>query len=384
MQRQSFGRRINDWLDEPDGEQFTDGKWRFWLPAVLGFSILNAALTVMIFRESESANYLAPAILAASGLVGWIAIGCLHYSDAKRGRMARGVSALDSASLLFVIAHFCFLLYILGHSWILRGADQKYAIELAAYNEKAGKVSEDNRAIADAAKQIAVEESKRARLENDTAYQQRKAAERGAKIQTRRSGSQSAAAGLTTSPVELAPPPVAPVETQAAFLTRWDAWVRILNFGELILAAVTLIFIRNWTAKFNEREPGEFPDEIDADMVDDRRNMPRLDRTRKSDRVTTVVTFGDSFDRKKARRKLLEHLRVISHYNPGKWFKADLVEGGVHIRLCARVNTIEETIADTRQSDKLLAAVERPDFRKRLVEELIRQGFPIEKEIEYV
>ena len=31
--KRSFGARISDWLDEPDGEQFTDGKWRFWLPA---------------------------------------------------------------------------------------------------------------------------------------------------------------------------------------------------------------------------------------------------------------------------------------------------------------------------------------------------------------
>jgi hypothetical protein len=28
--KRTFGRRINDWLEEPDGEQFTDGKWRFW------------------------------------------------------------------------------------------------------------------------------------------------------------------------------------------------------------------------------------------------------------------------------------------------------------------------------------------------------------------
>src|SRR5262245_66547015 len=144
-QRRSFGRRINDWLDEPDGEQFTDGKWRFWLPAVFGFSVLNAVLTVMIFRESGSANYLTPALLAASAIVGWIAIGCLHYSDAKRGRMARGVSALDSASLLFVIGHFCFLVYILGHSWILRGADADYKAAVEKYNVEVKKRSEERR-----------------------------------------------------------------------------------------------------------------------------------------------------------------------------------------------------------------------------------------------
>jgi hypothetical protein len=133
--------------------------------------------------------------------------------------MARGVSALDSASLLFVIAPFCFLVYILGHSWILRGADAEYKAAVEKYNVEAKAVSEDNRAIADAARQIAELETKRARIENDTVYQARKAAQAGAKVRTApRSG--SAAASLATSKVELAPPPKAPDDTQAAFLTR--------------------------------------------------------------------------------------------------------------------------------------------------------------------
>src|SRR5262245_45313356 len=145
MSRQPFGRRLDAWLDEPENEQFTTNKWRFWLPAVLGFSILNSVLTVLIFRESESVNYLTPALLAASAIVGWLAIGCLHYSDAKRGRMARGVSALDSVSLLFVIGHFCFLVYILGHSWILRGADADYKAAVEKYNVEVKKRSEERR-----------------------------------------------------------------------------------------------------------------------------------------------------------------------------------------------------------------------------------------------
>jgi hypothetical protein len=36
-------------------------------------------------------------------------------------------------------------------------------------------------------------------------------------------------------------------------------------------------------------------------------------------------------------------------------------------------------IATTDQSDKLLASVERPDFRERLLDELIYQGFPLDK-----
>jgi hypothetical protein len=48
--------------------------------------------------------------------------------------------------------------------------------------------------------------------------------------------------------------------------------------------------------------------------------------------------------------------------------------------MCKRRAGREVTIAKTKQSDKLFAAINRPDFRARLVDELIHQGFPIEKE----
>ncbi len=371
MQKNSFGRRINNWLDEPDGEQFTDGKWRFWLPAVFGFSVLNAVLTVLIFRESASANYLTPALLAASAIVSWIAIGCLHYSDAKRGRMARGVSALDSASLLFVIGHFCFLVYILGHSWILRGAEKKYEQDIATYNAQAEKISADNKQIIEAAARIAETEKQTERLRNDTAYWSRKN-----RVKIQPSGVQ---VQVSTSKVEMPPPPKAPEDSQAAFLTRWDAWVRITNFGELILAAVTLIFIRNWTAKNNAGQPEVFPDEIDADVIQDDRTGRRLDRTRKRD-SGIQSPLSPSFDREKARYALLEHLKTISFYYPRHAFKVDLIAGGVIIRMTRKEHGVEMTVASTTQSNKLLAAVDRSDFRERLVDELIHQGFPIEKD----
>jgi hypothetical protein len=49
----------------------------------------------------------------------------------------------------------------------------------------------------------------------------------------------------------------------------------------------------------------------------------------------------------------------------------------VTIRLFERQHGHEIAIAQTTQSDKLLAAVNRPDFRQRLVDELIHQGFPL-------
>jgi len=198
----------------------------------------------------------------------------------------------------------------------------------------------------------------------------------GAKIQAGRGG---VTANISTAKVELAPPPSPPADTQAAFLTRWDAWVRITNFGELILAAVTLIFIRNWTAKSNTPREQEFPDELDADVVADRRSSPRLDRTRKRDSgIQSPLSL--SFDREKARYALLEHLKTVSFYYPRHTFKVDLIAGGVIIRMVRKEHGVETTVASTTQSNKLLAAVNRPDFRERLVDELIRQNFPIEKD----
>jgi hypothetical protein len=168
--------------------------------------------------------------------------------------------------------------------------------------------------------------------------------------------------------------------TQVIDLLENRSWGR--RYVEDYATAVQLIFgllaglamlINNFIRLYAD-EPDEFPNELE---VKTRQRARRENFAPKSDRGTTVVHFGDSFDRKAARRKLLDHLGIVSSYNPGKWFKADLVEGGVHIRMCARVNTIEETIADTRQSDKLLMAVDQPDFRERLVEELRHQGFEI-------
>jgi hypothetical protein len=69
---------------------------------------------------------------------------------------------------------------------------------------------------------------------------------------------------------------------------------------------------------------------------------------------------------------------VIAFNHPGRWFKADLVRGGVTIRLFKRDHGHEISIAETTQSDKLLAAVDRPDFPARLLAELLHQGFPLE------
>jgi hypothetical protein len=378
-QKRSFGRRINAWLDEPDGEQFTDGKWRFWLPAVLGFSILNAALTVMIFRESASANYLTPALLAASAIVSWIAIGCLHYSDAKRGRMARGVSALDSASLLFVIGHFCFLVYILGHGWILRGAEAQYRNDLAKYNANAQTFHAGNEKIAEALRETSANQKEAARLEADRAYWERKSGKRSVE----KSG--GITANIELAKVELPPPPKAPEDTQAAFLTRWDAWVRITNFGELILAAITLIFIRNWTAKANTQPEGDqgdqgdqidtWPEEIEAGAVEKRSSKRRENFTQKKEPTKNHGSFNSE-----GLKRLREALRDISFRLAGFSFKSNVKDDCVWIFLMRANAGTQETVASAKAKLSLLddaMSMERTAFRERLEKFLRENGFEL-------
>jgi hypothetical protein len=249
--KRPLGRRINGWLEEGAGEIFKDGKWRFWFLAVIGFQILNALLTAIIFGSAGNLHEFMGAILLGVGaLLGWLSVGFIHYSDSNDSRLARGVSALDSLTLLFVVGHFCFLLYVYGHTGTLRSAEVEYKAETAKYNEKAEKIQADNARIAEAIRGAAEAEKQRAKLENDTAYQQRRAAEAGAPIPRSRTAS-SSTTSLSTSPIELEKPAPPPAESSAAFLARYDWWVRVTKFGELALAAITLIYIRNRSAKFN-------------------------------------------------------------------------------------------------------------------------------------
>jgi len=251
--KRPVGQRVHDWLSEPEGETFRLGKWRFWFIAVAGLQLVNALLTGLIFQSAGNLqNYMGAILFGVGALVGWIAIGALHYSDAPDRTLARGVSALDSVTLLFVIAHFAFLMWSYGHLKTLQSAEAKYEQSAAIYNAKAEKLSGDNVTIARAAQTIAQETTKAERLKNDTAYQQRKTAEAGGRLSAPRSPAPAAIAGsLTTSQVELEKP-TRPKQSSAEFLTDWDAWIRAANFGELLLCALTLIFIRNKTAHSNK------------------------------------------------------------------------------------------------------------------------------------
>jgi hypothetical protein len=402
-ERLKFGQKVHNWLDEPEGHIFTHGKWRFWFPMLLIFSVLNPILTASIFGSAgKLQGYVGAIMLSVGALLSWLCVGTLHYSDSKDGRLARGVSILDSLTLCFVIAHFCFLLWAQGHLLTLQSQEARYEASASTYNERAERISGDNVRIAE-------EVSKAERLRNDTAYQIRRAAETG-KLKRGRTGrgALDQSSSLSTSPIELERPEK-PQESSAAFLTRWDALIRAANFGELILAAVTLIYIRNRSAKFNHSagakpvapqedqqtiEPAlapavldnvvehddDFPSEIDASEREAQRN-PALRQQRQADtQIATTVATGAADERLPALSILRHHLRVIAFHYPNRWFKCDLIDGGVWIRMCERRAGRETTIAKTKQSDKIFTAISRPDFRARLVDELIRHGFPIEKD----
>jgi len=371
MNKPSISERINARLREPEGEIFRAGKWRFWFALAFGLSLGSAILTAMIFAWSAGSL----AVLVGL-LVLWVLVGTLHYSDSEDPRLARGVSLLDSVALCFVVGHFCFVMWAYGHLITLRGAEGRYDAQVLAYNEKQEKIQADNARIAASAERIAEASVKRARLENDTAYQTRKAVEGGLRVRGARdsgSGQGGQFPALATAPIELEKPK-APEEFSANFLSKWDAWIRGANFGELILAAITLIYIRNRSAKFNAQERSERLLPVATMSLKGASLKAAL---RRSDAQIATVVATD--ERKPALDALRAELKVISASLPGRWFKADLIDGGVTIRLSERRQGREVEIAKTRQSNKLLAAVGRPDFQERLRAELIACDFPIGK-----
>jgi hypothetical protein len=405
-ERFKFGQKFHNWLDEPEGQIFTHGKWRFWFPMLLIFSVLNPVLTASIFGGAgKLQGYVGAIMLSVGALLAWLCVGTLHYSDSRDARLARGVSILDSFTLCFVIAHFCFLLWAQGHLLTLQSQEAKYEASATKFNERAERISGDNVRIAE-------EVSKAERLRNDTAYQLRRAAEAGNLKRTRAGrGLSDRTSSLSTNPIELEKPEK-PEESSAAFLTRWDGWIRAANFGELILAAVTLIYIRNRSAKFNHfaevgasafqalpdegretidstyapdetgkvvEQDDDFPSELDASDRETQSDPALRQRRRAGDKIATTVAISAGDERLPAFSVLRHHLRVIAFHHPDRWFKCDLIDGGVWIRMCERREGREVTIAETKQSNKLFAAINRTDFRARLVDELIRRGFPIDK-----
>lgn len=376
--RHSFGARVNAWLQEATGEIFYHGKWRFWFIAVVVLSVLNSILTAVIFGTGDNAQeFMGAIILAVGGLIAWLAVGCLHYSDSPDRRLARGVAALDSLTLLFVAVHFAFLAWTLGHLITLQNAEKKYEAAAARYNAEDREVSGDNVKIAASAERIAQETTKTARLENDSIYQQRRAAEAGAPLPRRRRAPAAAVGpALATSQIELERP-VKPEESSAAFLTKWDAWIRAANLAELLLAIATLIFIRNQTAKTNSPRviydtAEEFPRELDAQATAPRK---RENFTKKKDTAKTHASFNSE-----GLRRLREALRDISFRLHKFSFKVDIRGDAVWIRMVYARQGTQETAHSVRAKLSILddaVVMPQEQFRERLERFLKSNGFEI-------
>jgi hypothetical protein len=390
--RRSFDQRVNSWLAEDAGETFRRNKWRFWFVALIAFQLLNAILTAAVFATGGSLrSFIGAIVLAVGALLAWLAVAFLHYSDGHDRQLARAVSALDSVTLIFVIAHFCFLLWTYGHVSTIMGSEAKYEAQAERYNARAEKVSGDNVQVAKSAENISVHNEKAERLRNDAAYQLRKAYEAGGRPPGQ---PQIAAAGiapaLSTATIELEKPEK-PKQSSTDFLTYWDFWIRLANFGELALAAITLIVIRNRSAQTNTPAEApvrraaqveeDFPEELDTEARTPAQRPEFATAPVSSERKKTPKTpkTHASFDSEGLKR-LRAALKDISFRLPGHSFKVDKKSDAVWIRLMAANNGTQQTVSTAKAKlDILTDAVTMPRtaFRDRLENFLQQNGFEI-------
>src|SRR5262249_37336291 len=145
---------------------------------------------------------------------------------------------------------------------------------------------------------------------------------------SRRQGSTDAAA-LSTSSVELERP-TRHDESSARFLTRWDSWIRLAHFGELLLAVLTLIYIHNPSARTNSHRliydnVEEFPGHLD---VEQRSPARRENFTAKKDTTQTHASYDS-----RGLTILREVLRDISFRLAGRSFKVDIRGDAVWVRM---------------------------------------------------
>lgn len=365
MSRQPFGRRINAWLAEPKGEIFREGKWKFWFPTLIGLTALNAVMTAVIFGQDGMQKYIGSIVVLAGAVLCWLALGLLHYSDSEDRLLAIGVAALDSLTLLFVAAHFSFLLWCQGHLWTLRAAEERYRQDLATYSAQWKPVAESNDRIAQTAERIAEIEKQTERIRNDTAYWSRRN-----KVQPSGSGLK---VELSTTKVEIPPPPVAPAESSAAFLGKWDSWIRLAGFGELGLSIVTLIFVRTRSAARNRGGcDDEFPDSLD---VENRLPVKHEKFSPKKGTAKEHVPFNSE-----GLHRLREALKDISFRLAGFSFKS-VVKGDAVWILMVKANAGgQETVSSARAEPSILddaARLPRDKFLAKLELFLTDHGFEL-------
>lgn len=393
------GERVHDWLSEPEGQIFEFGKWRFWFAAVVGLQFLNAFLTWSIYESAGGLqNYMGVIMAIVATIVGWLALGALHYSGVANRKISRGVSLLDSLTLLFVVIHFAFLMWAYGDLKTIQKAEAKYDADATAYNAKADKISGDNVAIAKAVLDAERERVKAEKLKNDTAYQTRKAAEAGAYMSKKKSGDGNGISpSLSTSQVELEKP-VKPEQTAMRFLTKWDVLIRVANFGELLLCALTLIFIRNQSAANNsprrnvppspapELSEPDFPEELDAASVEQhgrenftRKKEPNQKEPKNLKKHASSVSAVAVFDPEGLKR-LRQTLKDISFRLPGFSFKSYVKGDAVWIFKMRANKGTQQTVSSAKATLEILSDAMRMkpgDFQARVEKFLKQNGFTI-------
>jgi hypothetical protein len=365
MQKQSFGERINNWLEEPSNEIFRHGKWRFWFPTLIGLTALNAVMTAAIFGSDGAQKYIGSIVVLAGAVLCWLALGLLHYSDSDDRLLAIGVAVLDSITLLFVAAHFSFLLYCQGHLWTLRAAEDQHRTDMATYNNQWSPVRESNDRIAATVERIAGIEKETERLRNDTAYW------------SRRNKVQQAGSGIKfdakLTPVDVPPPPKAPEESSAVFLADWDWLIRVAGFGELALSIITLIFVRTRSAARNQQTRFiEFPSEIETE---NRQSIRRENFTKKKE-----TTKDHAPSNSEGLKRLREALKDISFRLHKRSFKAFTRGDAVWVLMVRANQGTQETVASAKAELKILddALKMAPDkFQERLERFLVESGFEI-------
>lgn len=373
MQKQSFGERVNNWLDEPEGQTFRQGKWRFWFPALIGLTALNAVMTALIFGADGMQKYIGAIVVMAGAVLCWLALGLLHYSDSEDRKLAIGVAILDSITLLFVALHFSFLLWCQGHLWTLRGAEEKYKQDLATYNAQWIPVKDSNERITASVERIAQIEKETERLRNDTAYWSRRN-----KTQSSKSGIEFKAA---VTPMEVPSPPKAPSESSAGFLSAWDWWIRVAGFGELGLSIITLIFVRTRSATRN-RITEEFPDEIDEINIEERQTpkRPRLEKTTTHVSSKSTTTRLPQKNDTEGLNILRETLKLIAFEHPPMHFKTDIKDDCVWIRSMTSDHGVQRTATAVKAKLSILddaVKLSREAFRGRLEKFLREHDFNV-------
>jgi hypothetical protein len=369
MQRRSFGRAVNNWLSEPKGEIFRDGKWRFWWPTLIGLTALNAVMTAVIFGQGATQKYIGSIVILAGAVLCWLGLGLLHYSDSEDRLLAIGVAALDSITLLFVAGHFSFLLWAQGHLWNLRAAESQFRQDMATYNQQWAPVKDSNERIAATVERVAQIEKQTERLKSDTAYWNRR---NGVK--------QGPASGLTfnaqLTPVEVPPPPKPPAESSSDFLSKWDWWIRFTGFGELALSIVTLIFVRTRTAARNRIMAPEIEDDF-PDSIEVENRLP-IKREKFSPKKEPTKNHG-SFNSEGLER-LRAALRDISFRLAGFSFKSNVKDDCVWIFLMKANAGTQETVSSAKAKLDILTdalTMPREAFRTRLENFLRENGFEI-------